>query len=256
MVDRDALELFLEKVPDLRTARGVLLTVVYAITCGLGCVLYCWLIDQMGPQAPILSQLLMVLFVGIIGYLHFDWAIYYHTQYEELAYRHFFYHLMLPYVITWSACVFHPLFIDGPQLLPQVWSIVVGAALILLAALISVHIQRAGFYMITHGMDVFTVYPDEAAAVRGAIYGYVRHPLYLALICLGLGVGLLRNNWIALLAASLVLIPALAIAMVEDDELIDRFGEAHMAYINRTATLFPHKRMGRFLLLLFFLSSE
>ena len=35
--------------------------------------------------------------------------------------------------------------------------------------------------MVTHGMDLYTIFPEETKIVRGKIYGYIRHPLYFTL---------------------------------------------------------------------------
>jgi protein-S-isoprenylcysteine O-methyltransferase Ste14 len=119
--------------------------------------------------------------------------------------------------------------------------------------LIAIHIERAGFKMITHGMDLYTVFPEETTIVRGEIYGFIRHPLYLSLTCGCLALGFFANNLIAILAAIIQLIPCIFVAKMEDNELIERDGDAHRDYIASTAMLFPFKRIfGFFKLLVFF----
>ncbi|MDI6690237.1 MAG: methyltransferase, partial [Actinomycetota bacterium] len=82
---------------------------------------------------------------------------------------------------------------------------------------------------------------------------YVRHPIYLGLFCGALGFAFLRNNLLALLTALIFLIPILYETRVEDREMIERFGDEHKKYIKNTGALFPHKNIGKFLRLLFFL---
>jgi protein-S-isoprenylcysteine O-methyltransferase Ste14 len=105
----------------------------------------------------------------------------------------------------------------------------------------------------THGLDIYSVFPEETSVVHGAIYGFIRHPLYFALVCAAFALGLFRNNPVSLLAAALVLIPALATGYVEDQELIERYGQTHRDYIHRTAVLFPFRHPNQFFRLLFFL---
>jgi hypothetical protein len=107
--------------------------------------------------------------------------------------------------------------------------------------------------MVTHGMDVYTMFPEEATLVYGEIYGFIRHPLYLSLTCGCISLALFRNNAIALLTALLQLIPALVAGYWEDRELIARVGDRHREYIQRTAALIPLNRLGGFLKLVFFL---
>lgn len=82
-------------------------------------------------------------------------------------------------------------------------------------------------------------------------YGYIRHPLYLALTAATLGLAFLANNWLALGAAALQLIPALAAGWLEDRELIERDGQAHRDYIKKTGALLPRHDVIGFLRLLF-----
>jgi protein-S-isoprenylcysteine O-methyltransferase Ste14 len=99
-------------------------------------------------------------------------------------------------------------------------------------------------------MDVYTIFPEEATVVRGEIYGYVRHPLYLSLMCGTIALAFFRNNGTALLVSLLLLIPSLAAGYMEDRELIQRVGEEHRAYVRSTAALVPVKRLPGFLKLL------
>ena len=63
------------------------------------------------------SQALMCLIVTAISAIHFVRARAYRKKYGAMAYRYFFYHLMIPYLVTWYACFFHPVFVSGPRLL-------------------------------------------------------------------------------------------------------------------------------------------
>jgi protein-S-isoprenylcysteine O-methyltransferase Ste14 len=102
-------------------------------------------------------------------------------------------------------------------------------------------------------MDIYTVFPEEATVVYGKIYGYIRHPLYFSLICGCIGLAFISNNAVALVVAILQLIPVLAIGYLEDRELIEREGEVHRKYIQKTSALMPVKRFLSFLKLLVFL---
>ena len=252
MFDKESLDLFIAKVPDFRKPGMIVLTVLYALFLSALCGLFFFYVDRLAWYAPLVSQLAMALVVAVISYVHLKVAARYRQKHGPLAYRCFFYQWMIPYLVTWYACFFHPLFISGPALLPTWLAILLGILFLLLFFVTDRRIERAGFQMITHGMDVYTIFPEETTVVYGQIYGHIRHPLYFALTCGCLGLGLLRNNPLALITASLHLIPALAAGYLEDRELIERAGERHRAYIRQTAALFPLRRLGGFLKLLLF----
>ena len=251
MFNKDALRVFLDKVPALRNPWNVLLTVLYVVVLALLCALLVSTVDSLGPYAPLASQLALALLTALVSYLHFRLAGWYRRRYGSLAYQSFFYHLVLPYLVAWYACVFHPLFIAGPDLLPTWLSLVLGVLFLSLCPIVALHIERAGFHMETHGLDLYTIFTEETTVVRGEIYAYIRHPLYLALTCCTFGLAFLANNWIALTAGALQLIPALAAGWLEDRELIERDGEAQRKYIEETGALLPRKQVPGFLRLLF-----
>jgi protein-S-isoprenylcysteine O-methyltransferase Ste14 len=249
--DKEAVQVLLEKVPDLRVPWKVLLTVLYVATLALLCVLFFRTIDRLSWFGPLVSQGVMALLTTLIGWLHFRLAGWYRDRYGALAYRTYFYHLMLPYLVAWYACFFHPLFVSGPALLPAWLAVALGVLFLLLVPITSVHIERAGFHMETHGLDVYTVFPKETEVVRGEIYAYIRHPLYFALSCGTFGLAFVANNWIALGAGLLQLIPALLVGWMEDRELIERDGAAHREYVRDTGALLPRKDVVGFFRVLF-----
>jgi protein-S-isoprenylcysteine O-methyltransferase Ste14 len=201
---------------------------------------------------PIVTQSIIGLIVIFIGYVHIKRAKHYREKYGNLAYQKFFYRYMIPYLITWYAAFFHPLFIAGPVLFPFWISLILAVVFFVLFLLVTIHIEKAGFKTITHGMDIYTIFPDEATVVRGEIYGYIRHPLYLSLALGCFGLLFIANNYFALIAAIVQLIPCIVIGKIEDQELIKRDGRNHLDYIQSTALLFPFSRILGFLRLLFF----
>ena len=253
MFDKKLIEIFLQKVPDLRNPWKAIMTVGYLLILGVACGLFFYYIDRLAPYAAILSQMVMALVVWFIGYMHFKKAVEYREKYDGMAYRYLFYRWMIPYLVTWYACFFHPLFVEGTHLLPPWLATSMGVLLLVVTVLANIHIERAGFFNVTHGMDIYTVFPEEATIVHGKIYGFIRHPLYFSLMSGSIGLALFRNNAVALVVAMLQLIPALAIGYMEDKELIAREGEVHRKYIQDTSAIIPINRFGGFLRLLVFL---
>ncbi|MFW9998573.1 MAG: methyltransferase family protein [Candidatus Hodarchaeota archaeon] len=243
---------FLNKVPALRSLGKIVLTIIYIISLILISILYFFYLDPIIWFMPIATQSLMAVIVVIIAYIHLQNAEHYRKKYGDLAYQAFFYHYIIPLLVSWYALFFHPLFISGIRLFPFLISIIMAIIFFIFFILVTIHIERAGFKMITHGMDLYTVFPEETSIVRGEIYGFIRHPLYLSLTCGCFALAFIANNLIAFLAAIIQLIPCILVAKMEDKELIKRVGDAHRDYINSTQIIFPFKRILGFLKLLFF----
>jgi protein-S-isoprenylcysteine O-methyltransferase Ste14 len=253
MFNNNDLVVFLDKVPALRSPWKAILTVLYVVALSAICVLFFNFIDASGIYAPLISQFVMAIVIIVLEIIHLRTAAAYRVKHGALAYQVHFYHLMLPILITWYACCFHPAFIGGERLLPPWMAVCLGILVLIPAPFIGIHIETAGFHMMTHGLDVYSVFPEETPAVYGAIYSHIRHPLYLVLACMTFALAFFRNNAVSLLAAVLILIPALVTGYLEDQELIRRYGEAHRAYIRKTSALLPLKHPMKFLKLLFFI---
>ncbi len=250
---KEEYQIFLNKVPALRSIGKVILTIIYILSLIALSILYFYYLNPIMWFMPITTQSLMAIIVIIIAYLHFKKTENYRKNYGDLAYQVYFYHFIIPLLISWYALFFHPLFISGKPLLPFLISICIAIFFFIIFILVSIHIERAGFKMVTHGMDLYTVFPEETTIIRGEIYGFIRHPLYLSLTCGCFGVAFIANNLMAIMAAIIQIIPCIFVAKMEDRELIERDGDPHRDYINSTKILFPYKRILGFFKLLFFL---
>lgn len=250
MMNKADFQIFLNKVPVLRSKRYILFTILYILSLITILVLF-FLLDTIYWFMPILTQLILAIIVTVIAYLHFKYVNRYREKYGELAYQYYFFHFMLPYLVTWYALFFHPLFINGSPLLPFEVAVFIAILFLLVFILVSIHIERSGFKTIIHGMDIYTVFPEEATIVRGEIYGYIRHPLYLSLTCGCFAMAFFANNLIAITASVLQLLPSIIVGKLEDNELIKRLGEDHVKYIEKTSLIFPLKKPIKFLKLLF-----
>jgi protein-S-isoprenylcysteine O-methyltransferase Ste14 len=250
MSEKKGIELLKEKVPDLKTSRGKILSFVYISGTFGGCLLFFFWVDSLVWYGPLISQLSMALIGTALSIGHFKTSARYREKYGDLAYRYHFYHYVIPILVTWYTCCFHPLFVDGPQLLPWWIVIPVGVLLFLMVILTEVQIEKSGFDVTTHGLDIFTVFPEETQPVHGEIYSFIRHPLYFSLMCLSLCLALFRNNLMAILVALIFLIPILTAIYLEDNELVERYGDIHRDYIRETVAIFPWKKPLGFLKLL------
>ena len=101
------------------------------------------------------------------------------------------------------------------------------------------------------------VFPEEGRRVSSEVYSYIRHPMYAGDLCMASGFAVLRNNPLAVLTALISFIPFLVEVRLEDEELIERFGEEHRRYVEEVPAIFPRFRdLGNFLKFLFILKKK
>jgi protein-S-isoprenylcysteine O-methyltransferase Ste14 len=82
----------------------------------------------------------------------------------------------------------------------------------------------------------------EHSLVTSGPYRYVRHPFYLAFGLGALGVSLALANWCILLTAFLPMGFLAARTRIEEDKLIDRFGDDYRDYMRRVGRFVPRMR--------------
>jgi hypothetical protein len=177
---RKEVDIFLEKVPALRNTWKMILTLIYIVGLIGLVIIYHSLFNPIIWFMPILIQLIISVFVIILGYLHLKKAKNYKEKYGEHAYQPYFYRYIIPLLVFWYDLFFHPLFISGQAILPFMISICLAIFFIIMFILVSIHIERAGFKVMTHGMDIYSIFPEETSVVRGEIYAILCIFLLLA----------------------------------------------------------------------------
>ncbi len=117
-----------------------------------------------------------------------------------------------------------------------IWILYLGEAFILIGIVFRYIIIRSlGKYFT---VDV-TIKQDHQIKKEG-FYKYLRHPSYAFSLLTSLGLGLYLNNWISLLLAFLP--PFLAFIYrikIEEQALIEKFGEEYLEYRRTTKKLIP-----------------
>ena len=94
------------------------------------------------------------------------------------------------------------------------------------------------------GLDSLTMsyvyFPREGDLTRHAIYAFLRHPIYAAAQWIGWGLALLNGSWFAVTLAAIFSLEMWAwIRIVEEKELIDRFGAAYIDYRSQVPAFRP-----------------
>lgn len=116
------------------------------------------------------------------------------------------------------------------------WMMYVGEAFILIGIIFRfVIIRSLGKYFT---VDI-TIKEDHKIKKEG-FYKYLRHPSYAFSLLTSLGLGLYLNNWLSLILAFVP--PFLAFAYrikIEEQALIEQFGEEYIRYRKGTKKLIP-----------------
>lgn len=252
MAQKRGFDLLKEKVPELGNPLKMAGIVAAAVLIFLGIMVFFQWFDGLKWYGALVSQLIVALVCSVFSRSYVGNAEKYRKKYANRAYRNFFFHFVILLLVTGNACIFHPLLVKGPPLLPVYLALALGTFFVLMRFLLEWHIHKSGFDEIGHGLGIFMVFPEEAQRVSSDIYSYLRHPMFTGDLCLALGLALLRNNLLAVFTAVMCLIPFLVEARLEDRELVKRFGEEHTRYIRETPAIFPRlEDIGKFFTFLF-----
>ncbi|NML68907.1 isoprenylcysteine carboxylmethyltransferase family protein [Chryseobacterium sp. RP-3-3] len=117
-----------------------------------------------------------------------------------------------------------------------VWILYLGEACILIGIIFRLIIIRSlGKYFT---VDV-TIKEDHQIKKEG-FYKYLRHPSYAFSLLTSLGLGLYLNNWVSLILAFLPPFFAFIYRIkIEEEALVEKFGEEYLEYRKKTKKLIP-----------------
>jgi protein-S-isoprenylcysteine O-methyltransferase Ste14 len=180
----------------------------------------------------------------LLLYLFFRYKTDFKARFGPLAYSKAVSRFGFPGVAIISAVVARIRTIPGPEISHYGWYIVLpalGWALIAVGALLFLRTVQ------TFGVDylimLYVYFPEESHLVDHKIYNILRHPAYAAAQRIAFGLALLNGNWFAFACA---LIFALGlwgwVRLVEEKELIERFGPAYVEYRQRVSAFWPRLR--------------
>jgi protein-S-isoprenylcysteine O-methyltransferase Ste14 len=133
--------------------------------------------------------------------------------------------------------------IPGPGI-PRYWWYNVlpalGWALIAVSLLLFLRVLQ------TFGVDNLTMlyvyFPEESHLVNHKIYTVLRHPAYAGAQRIAIGLALLNGNWFALASALIFGLGLWGwVRLVEERELIERFGPAYVEYRQRVPAFWPRR---------------
>ncbi len=83
-------------------------------------------------------------------------------------------------------------------------------------------------------------FENTTTLVTSGIYGKIRHPLYLSLMLLGCGIMFKDPGRVQLIAGAINLIACWITALVEEKDMLKKFGSRYQEYKLRTSMFIPY----------------
>jgi protein-S-isoprenylcysteine O-methyltransferase Ste14 len=248
-MDFKGMEQLRKHVPDLNSTRGRVRIGLYILGWFLLVTFYFVTTDRI-PTWSIDSQIIIMALGFLVLSLFFSRKKAYQEKYKELAYRNAFAHYIVPGLALIFSAVAHTAYMNGVPIFPGWWTTVF-VTLGWLMLLVGVPLSIRG--ILTFGFDNLTLlyvyYPEEGRIIDSSIYSILRHPVYAGILRVIIGLALLNGN-----SNSISFIPfaplgfAGWIFLVEEKELIERFGASYADYRKRVPAFWPRPRdLGKFL---------
>jgi protein-S-isoprenylcysteine O-methyltransferase Ste14 len=234
-------EIWLSKLPDLRRPGPAALALLrFALTTTAGVAFLVWF-DRLFPGAPLVGQMIVAtLAFGILSLL-IGQRHRLREHYGALAYQTAIYRYGLAGMPLIPVMITHPGFVGGERVLPLAISLPIALYLLAVGALL---IYRA---IMTFGIDtlaiVYVYFPEEGRLVDNRVYSVLRHPLYAGVLRVGIGLGVWSGTPMSLIvAASLPVGLSLWLWLVEERELLERFGQGYREYRRRVPAFVTRPR--------------
>ncbi len=231
-------------VPDLNTPIGVLrifllpVILFFLVTAFFNAIRFAWSFWQ------IASEILL----GGVGfgllYLFFRYKQDFRARFGPLAYSRAAGWFGLPAVTIIAAVVARIRYLPGPEITGFGWYIVFPAlGWVLIVVSVMLALRTVQIFGVDNLTMLYVYFPEESHLVNHKIYNILRHPAYAAVQFLAFGLALLNGSWVAL-ACALVFVLGLWgwVRLVEEKELIKRFGAAYVEYQNRVPAFGPRLR--------------
>ena len=230
-------------VPELTSTGGRLRSVLYAIFLFALVTTYFIITDNI-PTWSIDSQIIIVALGFLVMSLFFSRKQAYKEKYKELAYRNAFAHYAMPGLALIMAAIAHAGYMNGPFVPRGWWTIiffVFGWFMLCVGALL--WIRSVSMFGTDNLAFLYVYYPEEGHIIDSNIYGILRHPVYAGVLRVGIGLALINGNANAFAFAILLPLGFTGwIRLVEEKELIERFGQSYRDYLKHTPAFWPQLR--------------
>jgi protein-S-isoprenylcysteine O-methyltransferase Ste14 len=233
------------RFPDLRSPVrsawiGILAFGIFGLT-----ILFFSLVKRYIPEWSLDGQVIVITIGFLLMRMFFTHKNTYLIRYRDQGYRNAFLRFVLPGLALVFASIAHIGYMPGPELPPWWLTYLLPIAgwyfLIFGAILWTRSVLTFGFDNL---MMLYVYFPENSHRIDHKIYAIIRHPVYGGALRLGMGLALLNGNLFSLFFGLLLLPLGLTawVRLVEERELIERFGTGYQEYRKMTPAFWPRLR--------------
>jgi protein-S-isoprenylcysteine O-methyltransferase Ste14 len=144
-----------------------------------------------------------------------------------------------PLALVFGSCILafliDPAWLSWSALALPAWLRWVGVGSLALAAALLVWTFR---HLGTNLTDTVVTRKHHSLVTTGP-YRWVRHPFYVVSLLGSVGVGLMAANWFLLVAGVLIFLLLRTRTRIEEEKLVERFGDEYRQYMGRTGRFIP-----------------
>jgi len=106
--------------------------------------------------------------------------------------------------------------------------------------LLSILLAGVGFLQLHQFGKAEGSFENTTALVEEGLYKFIRHPLYSSLLVGTWGVAMKQPDLLSAITAAAATICYFLTAKVEEEEMVEKFGEEYKAYMRRTKLFIPY----------------
>lgn len=234
-------EILLAHVPELQVRSRRLIAALVAAGSFVIASAAMIVVDVLWPRWTALGQMAGVI-AGFFVAGQFFWRRReYRGKYGDRSYRNAFLHFMLPGLPLMLAAIAHDLYLPGERaLLGWATPVVFLIGLYLFISGILLYVLAYLAFGADNLAMLYVYFPAESRLVNSSIYSILRHPAYSGAIRMGMAFGLWRGTWFSILFGLFMPVGlTLWLRLVEEPELIERFGQSYKEYRKRVPAFWP-----------------
>ncbi len=105
--------------------------------------------------------------------------------------------------------------------------------------ILSAYFGLAGFFLLKRKGKPSENFENTTILVKTGVYSLIRHPLYFSLFLLGTGVMFKEISPLTVILGAINLLAVWFTALMEEKEMIEKFGEPYKEYMKETKMFIP-----------------
>lgn len=237
--------------------KSLLLSVFQIAVFLMSLIFFWWISKSMIIYGSLIGQI-AVSFLGVLPFIyvavkHNKIRIKYKEKFGPLAAQKFWLNYQSYSIPLQAASLYFPLilktdyflpaFIVFPphiltnSLFPVYIAIPLGIAILVVGFIISKSFGKFGTDVNNYRFHL--LYPDRGELITTGIYKYIRNPMYLCRGLISIGLGVIANNFLAILVGFIHFIAISSLIIPENHELTKRFGQSFYNYKKKTNSFIP-----------------